>query len=170
MVSPCTYGQPGILWARSSNSAVLGFNMAFSRTYHHPVHAANQSLWPLLTHTTGCSSDQTLSGALMDRTGLGHGVPQANHEEEGHEYMHKSSLRCSADHIPCTLFKASQISIALVPPVSASAMSAKIYYENDASLALLESKTVVFIGYGNQGRAQCQNLRDVSDRPSGRSG
>ncbi|OQV09482.1 Acetohydroxy acid isomeroreductase, catalytic domain-containing protein [Cladophialophora immunda] len=40
-------------------------------------------------------------------------------------------------------------------------MSAPIYYEKDATLGLLDGKTVVFIGYGNQGRAQCLNLRDT---------
>ncbi|KAI1629077.1 IlvN-domain-containing protein [Exophiala viscosa] len=40
-------------------------------------------------------------------------------------------------------------------------MSAQIYYEKDASLDLLEGKTIVFIGYGNQGRAQCLNLIDT---------
>jgi ketol-acid reductoisomerase len=40
-------------------------------------------------------------------------------------------------------------------------MSAKIHYEKDASFTPIEGKTIVFIGYGNQGRAQCMNLRDV---------
>ncbi|KAL2444006.1 hypothetical protein ABEF95_014681 [Exophiala dermatitidis] len=40
-------------------------------------------------------------------------------------------------------------------------MSAKIHYESDASLSLLDGKTIVFIEYGNQGRAQCLNLRDT---------
>ncbi|KAF8521503.1 IlvN-domain-containing protein [Gautieria morchelliformis] len=39
-------------------------------------------------------------------------------------------------------------------------MSAKIYYDSDASLSHLEGKTIVFIGFGNQGAAQAQNLRD----------
>lgn len=37
---------------------------------------------------------------------------------------------------------------------------AKIYYDNDADLALLKNKTVGLIGYGSQGHAQAQNLRD----------
>lgn len=37
---------------------------------------------------------------------------------------------------------------------------AKVYYEKDADLNLLKNKTVAVIGYGNQGRAQAQNLRD----------
>ncbi|EKM61085.1 uncharacterized protein PHACADRAFT_247454 [Phanerochaete carnosa HHB-10118-sp] len=39
-------------------------------------------------------------------------------------------------------------------------VSAKIYYDNDADLALLNDKTIVFLGFGNQGAAQAQNLRD----------
>lgn len=37
---------------------------------------------------------------------------------------------------------------------------AKIYYEKDADLAHLQGKTVAVIGYGSQGHAQAQNLRD----------
>ncbi|MFW5722446.1 MAG: NAD(P)-dependent oxidoreductase, partial [Desulfohalobiaceae bacterium] len=36
----------------------------------------------------------------------------------------------------------------------------KIYYEQDADLKLLENKTVAVIGYGSQGHAHAQNLRD----------
>ncbi len=36
----------------------------------------------------------------------------------------------------------------------------KIYYEKDANLEILKKKTVAIIGYGNQGHAQAQNLRD----------
>jgi len=39
-------------------------------------------------------------------------------------------------------------------------MSAKIYYDNDADLSLLKDKTVAILGYGSQGHAQAQNLRD----------
>jgi len=37
---------------------------------------------------------------------------------------------------------------------------AKMYYDNDADLGILEGKTVAVIGYGAQGRAQSLNLRD----------
>ncbi len=37
---------------------------------------------------------------------------------------------------------------------------AKMYYDNDANLALLENKKIAIIGYGSQGHAQAQNLRD----------
>jgi len=37
---------------------------------------------------------------------------------------------------------------------------AKIYYESDANLTLLKGKVVGIIGYGSQGHAQAQNLRD----------
>ncbi len=37
---------------------------------------------------------------------------------------------------------------------------AKMYYDNDANLAFLEGKKIAIIGYGSQGHAQSQNLRD----------
>jgi len=37
---------------------------------------------------------------------------------------------------------------------------ANIYYDNDANLALLDGKVVGIVGYGSQGHAQAQNLRD----------
>ncbi|KAK7694715.1 hypothetical protein QCA50_001903 [Cerrena zonata] len=40
-------------------------------------------------------------------------------------------------------------------------VSAKIYYDSDADLNLLKDKTIVFLGFGNQGAAQAQNLRDA---------
>ncbi len=48
---------------------------------------------------------------------------------------------------------------------------AKMYYENDADLALLKGKKIAIFGYGSQGHAQAQNLRDsgldviVAQRP-----
>ncbi|MFO7905171.1 MAG: ketol-acid reductoisomerase [Planctomycetota bacterium] len=50
-------------------------------------------------------------------------------------------------------------------------MPATIYYDNDADLSLLKNKTIAILGYGSQGHAQAQNLRDsgcnvvVSDKP-----
>ncbi len=49
----------------------------------------------------------------------------------------------------------------------------KVYYEKDADLSLLKDKTVAIIGYGSQGHAHAQNLRDsgvnviVGQRPGG---
>jgi ketol-acid reductoisomerase len=37
---------------------------------------------------------------------------------------------------------------------------AKIYYDKDCNLKLLEGKTVGIVGYGSQGHAHAQNLRD----------
>ena len=37
---------------------------------------------------------------------------------------------------------------------------AKIYYEQDCNLSLLNGKKVAVVGYGSQGHAQAQNLRD----------
>ncbi|MGI6647622.1 MAG: ketol-acid reductoisomerase [Bacillota bacterium] len=37
---------------------------------------------------------------------------------------------------------------------------ARMYYEEDADLKFLEGKTVAVLGYGSQGHAQAQNLRD----------
>ncbi|MCA9028357.1 MAG: ketol-acid reductoisomerase [Planctomycetaceae bacterium] len=39
-------------------------------------------------------------------------------------------------------------------------MAAKIYYDDDADLSLLKNKTIAILGYGSQGHAQAQNLRD----------
>ena len=36
----------------------------------------------------------------------------------------------------------------------------KMYYDKDASLGVLKNKTVAIIGYGSQGHAQGQNMRD----------
>jgi len=36
----------------------------------------------------------------------------------------------------------------------------KMYYDNDADLNLLKDKTIAVIGYGSQGHAQAQNLKD----------
>ena len=39
-------------------------------------------------------------------------------------------------------------------------MTAKTYYDNDADLARLQGKKIAILGYGSQGHAQAQNLRD----------
>jgi ketol-acid reductoisomerase len=39
-------------------------------------------------------------------------------------------------------------------------MAAKIFYDNDSDLSHLKGKTIAIIGYGSQGHAQAQNLRD----------
>ena len=52
-------------------------------------------------------------------------------------------------------------------------MPAKIYYDKDADLSVLKNKTIAILGYGSQGHAQAQNLRDsgctvvVGQRPGG---
>ena len=37
---------------------------------------------------------------------------------------------------------------------------AEIYYDKDADLSLIQAKKVAVIGYGSQGHAHAQNLRD----------
>lgn len=37
---------------------------------------------------------------------------------------------------------------------------AKMYYDNDANLSLLKDKKIAIVGYGSQGHAQAQNLKD----------
>ena len=36
----------------------------------------------------------------------------------------------------------------------------KVYYDKDADLSLIKGKQVTIIGYGSQGHAHAQNLRD----------
>ncbi|NLC76573.1 MAG: ketol-acid reductoisomerase [Clostridia bacterium] len=36
----------------------------------------------------------------------------------------------------------------------------RVYYDNDADLSLLQGKTIAILGYGSQGHAQAQNLKD----------
>ncbi|MCA1946311.1 MAG: ketol-acid reductoisomerase, partial [Desulfovibrio sp.] len=51
----------------------------------------------------------------------------------------------------------------------------KVYYDSDADLSLLKGKTIAIIGYGSQGHAHAQNLRDsgchvvVGQRPGGKN-
>jgi ketol-acid reductoisomerase len=39
-------------------------------------------------------------------------------------------------------------------------MPAKTYYDKDADISLLKNKTIAILGYGSQGHAHAQNLRD----------
>ena len=39
-------------------------------------------------------------------------------------------------------------------------MALTIYYENDAPIDALKDKTAAVVGYGSQGHAHSQNLRD----------
>lgn len=54
-------------------------------------------------------------------------------------------------------------------------MAATIYYDNDADLSHLKNKTIAILGYGSQGHAQAQNLRDsgcqviIGQRPGGKN-
>ncbi len=51
----------------------------------------------------------------------------------------------------------------------------KVYFDKDASLQILKDKTITVIGYGSQGHAQAQNMRDsglkviIGLRPEGKS-
>lgn len=51
----------------------------------------------------------------------------------------------------------------------------KVYFDKDASLEILKNKTISVIGYGSQGHAQAQNMRDselnviIGLRPEGES-
>lgn len=65
---------------------------------------------------------------------------------------------------------AGEPAVATIPSCKESIM-ARMYYDNDADLSVLKGKTIAIIGYGSQGHAQAQNLRDsglnviVSDIP-----
>jgi ketol-acid reductoisomerase len=39
-------------------------------------------------------------------------------------------------------------------------MAMKIYYDKDCNLNLIKSKRVAIIGFGSQGHAHAENLRD----------
>ena len=51
----------------------------------------------------------------------------------------------------------------------------KVYYDSDVSLDVLKNKIIAVIGYGSQGHAQAQNMRDsglniiLGLRPEGKS-
>ena len=40
-------------------------------------------------------------------------------------------------------------------------MSAKIYYQEDCNLSMLEGQTIAIIGYGSQGHAHALNLKEI---------
>src|SRR5204862_8180231 len=40
------------------------------------------------------------------------------------------------------------------------AMTARMYYDNDANASALAGQTIAIIGYGSQGHAHAQNLRE----------
>ena len=50
-----------------------------------------------------------------------------------------------------------------------------VFYEQDADLNILKGRTIAIVGYGSQGHAHAQNLRDsgldviVAQRPGGRN-
>jgi ketol-acid reductoisomerase len=48
----------------------------------------------------------------------------------------------------------------VVHPERQGGKMAKIYYDSDCNLGLLDGKVVGIVGYGSQGHAQAQNLRD----------
>ena len=41
---------------------------------------------------------------------------------------------------------------------------AKIYYQEDCNMALLEGKTIAIIGYGSQGHAHALNLKESGQK------
>lgn len=43
-------------------------------------------------------------------------------------------------------------------------MSVPVYYDKDADLSIVQNKRLAFIGFGNQGAAQAQNLRESGAR------
>ncbi len=60
-------------------------------------------------------------------------------------------------------------------PTDESTMAATVYYDADADLAHLKGKTIAILGYGSQGHAQAQNLKDsglaviVGQRPGSKN-
>ncbi len=54
----------------------------------------------------------------------------------------------------------SQSTAAKKPKAPANTTSMRVYYDNDADLNLIKNKKVVIVGYGSQGHAHAQNLKD----------
>ena len=48
-------------------------------------------------------------------------------------------------------------------------MAARIFYQKDCNLSLLEGKKIAIIGYGSQGHAHALNLKESGCRCSHRS-
>jgi CDP-diglyceride synthetase len=46
----------------------------------------------------------------------------------------------------------------------------KVYYDKDCDLSLIKGKTVAIIGYGSQGHAHAQNLKDSGNVLPGHGG
>ena len=46
-------------------------------------------------------------------------------------------------------------------------MAAKIFYQEDCNLSLLDGKTIAIIGYGSQGHAHALNLKDMREANPG---
>ena len=42
----------------------------------------------------------------------------------------------------------------------------RVYYDRDADLNLITDKKIAIVGYGSQGHAHAQNLRDAASRTS----
>jgi hypothetical protein len=64
-------------------------------------------------------------------------------------------------------WKPSQKSKGIFPPLvrERSTLVATIFYEHDANPEALKGKTIAILGYGSQGHAQAQNLRDSARGP-----
>ena len=45
-------------------------------------------------------------------------------------------------------------------------MAARIFYQEDCNLSVLEGQTIAIIGYGSQGHAHALNLKDSSCKES----
>jgi hypothetical protein len=44
----------------------------------------------------------------------------------------------------------------------------KVYYDKDADLSIIKGKKVTIVGYGSQGHAHAQNLKDSGVKGHGR--
>ena len=69
-----------------------------------------------------------------------------------HRDTERTEKRFSKDNVCASVISASEHERTL--------MAAKMYYDNDADLALIRAKKVAIIGYGSQGHAHALNLKD----------